>query len=221
MKTTTGLLALFSVLACFVAPVRADLIPPENQPCEFKQAGAACVLRDVAGTCQTRTCSRLDYAHWDRDASPSPPSTTYACLQCVVGSSTNTGTSSGTSSGTGTSSATVSATGTDTGSATVSATGTDTGSATVSATSTGTSSATVAATGTGTGSATVSATSTGTTPSTPAGPSPAARADDQEPPAQDDGACSIGGPVAKRIAPWLLAGAFSLLFLFSRRRKQR
>jgi hypothetical protein len=41
-----------------------------------------------------------------------------------------------------------------------------------------------------------------------------------EPPANDDSACSIGKQItAKRVAPWLLAGAFSLLFLFGRRRR--
>jgi hypothetical protein len=42
-----------------------------------------------------------------------------------------------------------------------------------------------------------------------------------EPPAAGDGACAIGKPLAiKRTAPWLLAGAFSLLFLFGRRRRR-
>jgi len=41
------------------------------------------------------------------------------------------------------------------------------------------------------------------------------------PPAKDDGSCSIGKQAtAKRVAPWLLAGTFSLLFLFGRRRRQ-
>jgi hypothetical protein len=40
-------------------------------------------------------------------------------------------------------------------------------------------------------------------------------------PAKDNGSCSIGKQVtAKRVAPWLLAGTFSLLFLFGRRRRQ-
>ena len=40
------------------------------------------------------------------------------------------------------------------------------------------------------------------------------------PPSKDDSGCSIGRQAtAKRVAPWLLAGAFSLLFLFGRRRR--
>jgi len=36
-----------------------------------------------------------------------------------------------------------------------------------------------------------------------------------------DSACSVGKQVTvKRVAPWLLAGAFSLLFVFARRRRQ-
>ena len=38
-----------------------------------------------AGTCRKATCSRLDYAHWDRDASAAPPTMEYECLKCVVG----------------------------------------------------------------------------------------------------------------------------------------
>jgi hypothetical protein len=54
----------------------------------------------------------------------------------------------------------------------------------------------------------VSATNTGTTTQT----------DDKS--KGDDGWCAIGGKLtAKRLGPWLLAGAFSLLFLFGRRRR--
>lgn len=46
-------------------------------------------------------------------------------------------------------------------------------------------------------------------------------ADGGAPPSKDGGACSIGKQtIAKRVAPWLLAGTFSLLFLFGRRRRQ-
>jgi hypothetical protein len=39
-------------------------------------------------------------------------------------------------------------------------------------------------------------------------------------PTEDDGGCTVGMPrVARRAAPWLLAGAFSLLFLAKRRRR--
>ncbi len=41
-------------------------------------------------------------------------------------------------------------------------------------------------------------------------------------PTEDNGGCTVGMPkVARRAAPWLLAGAFSLLFLAKRRRGAR
>ncbi len=46
------------------------------------------------------------------------------------------------------------------------------------------------------------------------------KADGGSPPANDSGSCSIGRQATvKRVAPWFLAGAFSLLFLFGRRRR--
>ena len=129
---------------------RADLAPPETQPCLGKAAGDACVYNG-AGTCQSQTCSKLDYAHWDRDASSGPPSTIYACLECIAGASTATPTSTATSTQT--------------------AANTNTDGGTL--------------------------------------------------PSNDDSACSIGKQVtAKRVAPWLLAGVFSLLFVIARRRRQ-
>jgi hypothetical protein len=39
---------------------------------------------------------------------------------------------------------------------------------------------------------------------------------------KDSGWCSVGkGSTMGRIAPWLMAAAFSLLFLFARRRQQK
>ena len=125
-------------------PARADVAPPETADCQGKAAGAACVYLGN-GTCQNQTCSKLDYANWDRDASSSPPSASYSCLKCMAGTSTNTSTVTNT------------------------VTNTDGG----------------------------------------------------VPPANDSGTCSIGRQATvKRIAPWFLAGAFSLLFLFARRRRQ-
>ena len=46
-------------------------------------------------------------------------------------------------------------------------------------------------------------------------------ADGGAPPSKDGNACSIGKhSIAKRVAPWLLAATFSVLFLFGRRRRQ-
>ena len=134
--------APFLLAALLLAsPARADVAPPETQPCVGKAAGAACVYNGN-GTCQTQTCSKLDYANWDRDASSSPPSTTYTCVKCLIGTTTGTDTATNTS------------------------------------------------------------------------------ADGGPPSVNDSGSCSIGRQATvKRVAPWFLAGAFSLLFLFGRRRR--
>jgi hypothetical protein len=63
----------------------------------------------------------------------------------------------------------------------------------------------------------ITSTNTSTTTTT----NTATNSDGGAPPSKDDGSCSIGKQVtAKRVAPWLLAGTFSLLFLFGRRRRQ-
>jgi hypothetical protein len=133
-------LFLFSAML-FGASARADVAPPETQPCVGKAAGDACVYNGN-GTCQMQTCSKSDYYNWDRDASSSPPITTYDCVKCIVGTTTGTSTATNTN------------------------------------------------------------------------------ADGGTPPSNGDSSCSIGRQgTAKRIAPWLMAGAFSLLFLFGRRRR--
>ena len=129
-------------------PARADVAPPDTSACAALSAGAACVYNGT-GTCQNSTCSKLDYANWDRDASASPPSMNYACLKCIPDTDTAT--------------------------------------------------------------STTTATSTITTAGIDGGTSPSA----------DDSACAIGKQVtAKRVAPWLLAGSFSLLFVLARRRRR-
>lgn len=82
---------------------------------------------------------------------------------------------------------------------------------------TATSTNTTTNTSTTTNSTTDSTTNTSTTTNTNTATNP----DGGAPPSKDDGSCSIGKQAtAKRVAPWLLAGAFSLLFLFGRRRRQ-
>jgi hypothetical protein len=121
---------------------RADVPPPDTQACSGKAAGDACTYGS-AGTCQEGTCSRLDYFNWDRDASAGPPSTTYACMKCVPGTTTAT--------------------------------------------------------------ATTTATNTNTDSST-----------------SDDGWCSVAKvPTVGRVGSWLMAAAFSLLFLAGRRRSRK
>jgi hypothetical protein len=56
---------------------------------------------------------------------------------------------------------------------------------------------------------------------TATGTTTVARLDGGDAPSNGNGACAVGGQnTATRIAPWLLAGSFSLLFLFSRRRRR-
>jgi hypothetical protein len=74
-----------------------------------------------------------------------------------------------------------------------------------------TTSSTQTSTATWTQSGTMTVTVVGTDTGTDPGP----------PPAGDDGSCSLGrGTAARRIAPWLMAASFSLLFLLSRRRRR-
>ena len=208
MTRTTYAIALLAPFVCFAAPARADLIPPEVGACQAKQAGDTCTYTN-SGTCQNQTCSKLDYANWDRDASSGPPSTTYACLKCMAGSSTVTSTGTGTATPTETPTATATVTKTET------PTETPTATATVTKTETPTETPTATATETQTTPPTTTATETQTTPV-----ATATKTKDDHPPANDDSSCSVGKHVtAKRIAPWLLASIFSLLFLFGRRRR--
>jgi hypothetical protein len=73
----TWLIAVLSI----AAPARADLIPPDVYQCQGKVAGARC----DTGACRPSRCTKLDYAHWDRDASSSPPVVEYDCLRCMPG----------------------------------------------------------------------------------------------------------------------------------------
>ncbi|MBN2574895.1 MAG: hypothetical protein JXP73_10055 [Deltaproteobacteria bacterium] len=95
MKSAIGVATFFSAVLFLGNAARADVPPPETEPCVGKQVGDACVYNG-SGTCQNQTCSKLDYASWDRDASSSPPSTTYACVKCVVGTPTETNTATAT-----------------------------------------------------------------------------------------------------------------------------
>lgn len=157
MKARFTLLAIATTTLLLGSLAQADLAPPDTEPCVGKAEGDACTYGG-AGTCRQLTCSKLDYANWNRDASAGPPTTTYACMTCVTATTTGTGTS------------------------------------TASTTSTGTTTAGTTSTSTTTGTSTSS---------------------------NDSGWCSVGKQTPmSRIAPWLMGGAFSLLFLFGRRRKQ-
>jgi len=141
MKTISRILALSLLLA---GMAKADVPPLDTEPCRTKAAGAACTYNGAAGTCESASCNRLDYANWNRDASASPPTTSYACVVCKPGTTTGTLTTTGTATDSGT-----------------------------------------------------------------------------DPAEKKDTGCQIGGLTARRAAPWMMAGSFSLLFLFVRRRRAR
>jgi MYXO-CTERM domain-containing protein len=74
--------ALAGLIVMVASPALADVIRPEESACQARAAGDACTAVS-GGICQADTCTRLDYEHWDMDASASPPSVSYDCLLCV------------------------------------------------------------------------------------------------------------------------------------------
>jgi hypothetical protein len=82
LAPAAALLATLSLAAPFAL---ADVAPPGLTECQGKKAGDACSVSGSSGTCIATTCSRLDYANWDRDASSSPPVVQYACTLCGTG----------------------------------------------------------------------------------------------------------------------------------------
>jgi hypothetical protein len=75
-------LALAWLCLLYSSHASADVLPPEEWACQNKKAGDRC----DTGVCRKSTCSRADYAHWDRDAGGGPPTTQYECLLCQDGS---------------------------------------------------------------------------------------------------------------------------------------
>lgn len=88
---------------------RADAVPPDVYACDTNAApghfdsskvGSACKLSTgESGACQKSTCSGIDYAHWDRDASASPPSVQFDCLKCAPGAPSSSSSSGSSSDG--------------------------------------------------------------------------------------------------------------------------
>jgi MYXO-CTERM domain-containing protein len=76
------LLLLLASLLHVAAPARADSIPPDVFGCTDKAVGARCD-DPSGGTCQRSTCVKIDYAHWNPDASSTRPTVTYDCLRCA------------------------------------------------------------------------------------------------------------------------------------------
>ncbi|MEZ4389647.1 MAG: hypothetical protein R3A48_01015 [Polyangiales bacterium] len=71
---------------------RADVTPPEVEACSGRSVGASCMVPGGAsGTCQSGTCTRIDYAGWNRDASAAPPTMEYPCVRCVSGAAVDGG----------------------------------------------------------------------------------------------------------------------------------
>jgi hypothetical protein len=81
-----------SLLLILSEPARADLPPPDTLDCRTAKEGDACSPdgqpsdAGKPGTCRKATCTRLDYANWNRDASAAPPTMQYECLKCLLGS---------------------------------------------------------------------------------------------------------------------------------------
>ncbi len=87
--TRTVLLILFFAIS-WASTSRADVAPPEVYACYNVSLGDSCKIENGAkGVCQDSTCYGNDFANWDRDASPNPPRTPYACLECVPKDDTN------------------------------------------------------------------------------------------------------------------------------------
>ena len=87
MKNTIGFATFSSAMFVFALAARADVPPPETEPCVGKQVGDACIYNG-SGTCQNQTCSRIDYS--------TGGSTTYPCVKCVVGTPADTNTATDT-----------------------------------------------------------------------------------------------------------------------------
>ncbi len=82
MRKLTLTLCLFASLAV-ASPAFADVPPPDTSGCNMKVAGDACQKDDMsAGSCEAKTCSKLDYSMG------TPPTTVeYSCLTCTSSSS--------------------------------------------------------------------------------------------------------------------------------------
>ncbi len=208
----------------------ADVVPQDVYACNRLTVGSPC--DNGSGVCQESTCSRLDYSKWDRDASASPPSTSYSCVKCVP-KGKDTGTTTATVTTTETTVTTVVATDPNTGVATTTTTGeatapntgvattTTTGAATAPNTGVTTTTTTGAATAPNTGASTGVATgqATGPTANVATSTTSDTKTEDKDESKESSG-CSVGGG-ARVIAPWLLAGVFAACVSLLRRRSRR
>jgi hypothetical protein len=83
MKNLVAAMAVGLVALGSGTSARADVTPPEESACSSLQSGAACTISPggASGTCQSTTCSHLDYAHRDDGGIPTTAQT--ACLKCL------------------------------------------------------------------------------------------------------------------------------------------
>jgi hypothetical protein len=81
-----------ALLALSAAPAAADVLPMDVTECDMHTVGSTCTDPAGGGVCTMSTCTRIDYAHWDRDASASPPSMVYDCVRCIVDGRSDSGT---------------------------------------------------------------------------------------------------------------------------------
>jgi hypothetical protein len=63
-------------LALLAVPARADVPPPDAEPCLSKKVGDGCAYQGKSGSCAARTCTRT---------TPAGDTSTYDCLLCVPG----------------------------------------------------------------------------------------------------------------------------------------
>ena len=190
MKYATSSAIFFAAVLLFDPPAHADLVPPEVPPCNGKQVGDACTYNG-SGTCRSQTCTRLDYTSFNHDASSGPTTVTYTCLECLGGTSPDGGPKDARPMDAESIDAEMNP-------------AKDSGGPLASDAEPATPEKDAAVLPVPTDAA-ISVTSDAGAPA----------------PANDHGSCSVGKQAAaKRVAPWLMAGAFSLLFLFARRRRR-
>ena len=207
MKTVKPFVSALVWLAAAASVARADVVPPDVADCQSAKAGASC--RSGAGTCVTDTCSKLDYANWNRDASASPPTVQYTCLRCVS-SDGGLGGAGGASAqgGSGGRGGTTAAGGTTATGGTTAAGGTGGQSAVTSAPATG-----------GTGGQGGVSVAGGSAIAAAGGAGGSGGSDGSQP--DNSTGCAVGGWLsAKALAPWLLAGLFGAIVMLARRRRR-
>jgi hypothetical protein len=214
MKSTIGPVVISAAILLRSFPAQADVVPPEVAPCQGKQAGDACVYNG-AGICANQTCNKLDYTG-KLDGSTGPSTIAYTCLSCMIG--TDAGSGPHIDSGSSPVDSAVSQSNDVTSSQVASDAPITPADAPITP-ARGDAATTPAVAD---AAATMPPADAQSTPSQrDAAMSPATSDAGAPPPEHASSACSVGKHVAaRRVGPWVLASAFSLLFLFGRRRRR-